>query len=165
MFWIMTALLLLLISGWILFSPIEMDIDTRIPKASFNWLSIGKAIVIYEKDDWLLKVKIFLFHKEWQLSKMLIQQPKKKRIQKKVRRTASTSKFTWHRFLNIFLTFRVIEWQLAIDANENHNYLILYPFNFLPYLAKHVHINFQDETYLFLRIRNQPWRILYALIK
>lgn len=165
MAFLIIALLLLLITGWILFSWIEMDIDTRVPQAAFKWSGIGNAILIHEKNDWLLKVKVFFYRKEWPLSKLLFDRPKKKSSPKKVRRKGGSSKLSIQRFLNILSTFRVKEWQLAIDANDNHSYIILYPFNFLPHLSKHLNINFQDETYLFLRIRNQPWRILYALIK
>ncbi|HUH32426.1 MAG TPA: hypothetical protein VLZ28_00655 [Daejeonella sp.] len=170
MFWIIIALIFLLIIAWLLLSPIEMDIDTRVPHAYFNWITIGKALVIYENEDWFLKVRVLMFHKEWALSKMLLDQPRKKNIKKKSipeksRKGRTGSKIPWRRFLKMCSTFRVTEWQLALDANDHFRHIVLYPFNFFPYIGKHLFINFEDQTYFFIRMRNQPWRILYAWIK
>lgn len=166
MFWIIIALIFLLIIAWLLLAPFEMDIDTRVPHACFIWISIGQALVIYENEDWFLRVRIFTFHKEWALSKMLSEEPKKKkRIPKKSRKAGTGSKFKWHRFLKMLSTFRVTECQLALDANDHFRYIFLFPFNFFPHIGKHFYINFEDQTYFFIRIRNQPWRLLYAWIK
>ena len=169
MFWIIAALVFLLIICficWLLLSPIEMHIDTRVPHASFSWLSIGRAIVIYEKEEWFLKVKILLFRKEWPLSK-LFTQPAKKKKPEKIKKAGSRAANlkVMNRSFKMLKTFRVIEWKLAMDGNDHIRYAMLYPLNFLPYLGRHIHINFEDQTYLLLKIRNQPWRMVYAWIK
>lgn len=166
MFWIIILLVLLLIVGWLLLSPIEMHIDTRVPHASFSWLSIGGATVVYEKQDWFLKVKIFLFRKEWSLSKLLAQPAAKDKKPEKVKKARRTSNLkVMNRAIKMLRTFRVIEWKLALDGNDHLSYAMLYPLNFLPYLGGHIYINYEDETYLQLKIRNQPWRMVYAWIK
>lgn len=166
MFWIILLLLLLLIVGWLLLSPIEMHIDTRVPHATFSWLSIGGATVIYEKQEWFLKVRVLLFRKEWPISKLLAHPARKKKPEKVKKSGGSTANLkVMRRAFKMLKTFRVIEWKLAVDGNEHLSYAMLYPLNFLPYLQRHLYINYEDETYLLLKISNQPWRMVYAWIK
>jgi hypothetical protein len=166
MVWIITALaLLLLLIGWLLLSPIEMDIDTRVPHATFQWLSIGQATIVYENEEWFVKVRVLLFHKQWLLSKLFIKSARKKKQAKKIPASTSPQTFNWHHALKMLSTFRIIDWKLAVDGNEHLSYAMMFPMNFMPYLGKHVYINFQDQTYFVLRIRNQPWRMVYAWIR
>ena len=166
MFWIITVLVLLLILCWLLLSPMELHIDTRTPHATFKWQTIGRAVMIYEKEEWFLKVKILLFHKQWPLSRLFIESAGRKKKVKKIPRTKGVSGFKWkHRIVRILSTFRITELKLAIDGLDQVSYAMMYPLNFMPYVGKHIHINFQDQTYFLLRIRNQPLRLLYALIR
>jgi hypothetical protein len=67
--------------------------------------------------------------------------------------------------IRVIKTFRVTEWHLAIDTGDHTCNAQLYPLNFLPYTFKHLHINFHDQNYLVLKIRNRPWKILYAFLR
>ena len=59
-------------------------------------------------------------------------------------------------------TFRVTEWKLALDTGDYTLNAVLYPLNFLPHTANHLLVNFQNENYLVLKVRNRPWKIVYA---
>jgi hypothetical protein len=92
-----------------------------------------------------------------------------KRKSKKIKDTASKKKIKISQMLKkltrVIKTFRVTEWQLAIDTGDSTRNAQLYPLNYLPYTFEHLHINFRDENYLLLEIRNSPWKILYAFLR
>lgn len=67
--------------------------------------------------------------------------------------------------VRIIKTFRVTEWRLAVDTGDHTRNAQLYPLNFLPGTFRHLQINFRDENYLVLKIRNRPWKILYAFLR
>ena len=62
-------------------------------------------------------------------------------------------------------TFRVTKWELAIDTGDSLRNAWLYPLNFHPGMGRHFCVNFFDETYLLLEIRNAPWRMVRALMR
>ena len=65
----------------------------------------------------------------------------------------------------VLKTIHVTEWQLAIDSGSYILNAKLYPLNYLPHTAQHIHVNFTDENYLMVKIRNRPWKILYAFLR
>ncbi len=67
--------------------------------------------------------------------------------------------------IRVLRTFRVTEWRVAIDTGDYARNAQLYPMNFLPYAFKHLDINFRDENFLVLRIRNRPWKMIYAFLR
>ena len=69
------------------------------------------------------------------------------------------------KMLRVVKTFRVTEWQLAIDAGDYTRNAQLYPLNFLPCAFEHLHINFMEDNYMVLKIRNCPWKIVYTLLR
>ena len=62
-------------------------------------------------------------------------------------------------------TFRITEWKLALDTGDYSLNAPLYPLNFLPYTINHILVNFQNENYLALKVRNRPWKILIVFLK
>ncbi len=65
----------------------------------------------------------------------------------------------------VLATFRVEQWQLAIDTGDYVLNAQLYPVNFLPRCYGHLQINFTGENYGYIRIRNRPWQLLYAYLR
>ena len=166
MFWIITLLVLLLISAWLLLAPMELHIDTRVPHATFKWQTIGRATMIYEQEEWFLNIKILLFSKQWPLSRMLVESANKKKKAKKTPGAKGAPVFKWkQRIPGILSTFRINELKIAVDGLDQLSYAMLYPLNFMPLVGKHIDINFRDQTYFLLRISNRPLRLLYALIR
>jgi len=166
MIWIIIAALLVIVVCWFLLSPLELQIDTRIPQASVQWIGIGKAVLVYEKEEWWLKVRVLFFYKKWSLLKIIFAERKKKKRARPVQRKKTTAKSKrLPKFFHLLKTFRVMQWKIAMDTGDSVKNAWLYPLNFSPYTWQHVHINFMDENYLVLTIRNVPWRLAYAWMK
>lgn len=69
-----------------------------------------------------------------------------------------------NKMIQVLKSFTVKEWQLAADTGEPTWNARLYPFNFLPACHSHLHINFVDENYLYLKIINRPWKMIWAFL-
>lgn len=163
--WIIIPIFLFLILCWLFLAPLELQIDTRTPQASLRWISIGKAILVYESDKWWLRLNVLFFHKQWDLEKLILEKRKKTKRQrprkkKKVHKTGRLKKF-----FNLAKSFRIIKWQLAMDTGDVIKNAWLYPLNFSRYTRQHLYINFVDENYLVMIIRNAPWKMAYAFLK
>ena len=145
---------------WLIFSPIIIQFDTRVPKAELRWISIGKVLLWYE-GEWWLSFRILFFRKKISLASISIS-PKK--IEKK-RRQKTNRALLLRKMFRVLKIFRIQEWQLSIDTG---NYLYnawLYPVNFLPYSYGHLYINFNNENYFFIKVRSSPWKMIYAYLR
>jgi hypothetical protein len=158
-------MLLLLIIIWLLLSPIELFIDTKVSELYVRWIGIGRAMIVYEKEDWWLKVQFSLFKKKWSLIEMVTKSTKKGKKAKPTRKKTIKKKNWLPKILNMLKTFRITKWQIAIDSGNNVINAWMYPLNFFPYTYQHLFVNFNEENYLALIIRNVPLRMLYAWIK
>ncbi len=164
MIWI-TILFIILLLAWILVSPLELKIDTRIPSVIMRWKSIGRASVVYKNDEWWLNIHVLFFHKNWSLMQMIFADKKNKKKVKKIQSPRKKSSSKWiGRFVKIIRTFRISRLKIAIGSSDNAINAKLYPLNFLPQTRQYIYINFIDENYLLLTIKNQPIRIIYALM-
>jgi hypothetical protein len=166
MVWIAIIIFLLLILCWLFLTPLELRVDTRTPQASLRWFSIGKAIVIYENEKWWLKMRVLFFYKQWDLEKLIFPEKKKKKQNRQTPQKRKIKKGKWIRkTFNLVKTFRVTKWQIALDTGDIIKTAWLYPLNFFSYTHRHLYINFNDENYLVLNIRNTPWKIVYAFLR
>ena len=161
--WAIIIIFPLLVLGWLLLAPLQLQIDTRIPQISFRWISVGKAKIAYEQGKWWLRISVFFFAKQWELEDVIFKRRKKV---KKNKPKAKTSHSKWFRkLLNLIKTFRVTKWRIAIDTGDDVRNAWLYALNFYPGVSRHFCVNFFDENYLLLEIRNAPWKMVYALMK
>ena len=62
-------------------------------------------------------------------------------------------------------TFRLVEWHLAIDTGSYSRNAQLYPLNFFTGTPGHLHVNFNDENFVALKLRNRPWKLLFAFLR
>jgi len=161
--WVIVFILPLLILGWLLLAPLQLQIDTRIPEISFRWISVGKAKIVYEQDKWWLKISVFFFFKQWDLEGLIFK-PKKKVRKNRPKTKRGLSKWL-RKLFNLIKTFRVTKWRIAIDTGDDVRNAWLYSLNFYPGISRHFCVNFFDESYLLLEIRNAPWKMVYALMK
>ena len=69
------------------------------------------------------------------------------------------------KLFEIFKTFQIVHWEIAFSADDNTENAYWYWLNFFPLTRKHVHINFRDENYLIVVIKNKIGRMVYAFIK
>lgn len=157
-------MVLLSVIAWILLAPFIIEVDTRIPEAQVRWRSIGHARIWFE-DEWWFSFQVFFYRKTIRLSGIKAKPqkakpPVKKKKTKKLKLTRVLIKA-----IRVIKTFRLREWQLYFDSG---NYLLnaqIYPLNYLPFAYRHVYINFMDENYLVLKATNQPWKIVYNILR
>src|SRR5215216_4520929 len=76
-------ILVFAILGWLFFSPLALSIDTTVPEAKLTWKGIGKILLIYKEDEWLLFIRVLLFTREKKLSAPKMRDEKKKIERKK----------------------------------------------------------------------------------
>jgi hypothetical protein len=160
--WVIILIFPLLIIGWLLLAPLQLQIDTRIPEISLRWITVGKAIIGYEQGKWYLKISALFLSKRWELEKLVLKSKKKAhgvKSKKKARHYNWLKKFT-----NLVKTFRVTRWQIAMDTGDPSKNAWLYPLNFYPGARHHLYINFLDENYFLLEIRNSPWKLIKPFI-
>lgn len=165
MLWIILFLFILIL-GWLLLSPLEVKIDTRVPVTRVRWKSIGNATLFYDDEQLWLKVGVLFFSKKWSLMQIIFADRKKKKKIAQSRRKKNRGKpTTILKFFKILKTFQIVQWEIAFSADDNTKNAYWYWLNFFPLTRRHVHINFIDQNYLVLVIRNKAWRIAYAFIK
>jgi hypothetical protein len=163
--WIIVIIFLVLILSWLLFAPLELQVDTRTPQACVRWITIGKAILTYENEKWWLRMRVLFFHKQWELEKLLFAKKKRRKPAKRIKKQAKPAANKLRKFFNVMKSFRVTKWQVGIDTGDVTEVASLYPLNFLPHTWKHCHLNFIDENYFLMTVRNTPWKLAYAFFK
>lgn len=165
MLWII-LLLIILLPAWILLSPLEFKIDTRVPVIMVQWKSIGNAMLLYEDEEWWLQIRVWFFSKKWNLVKMIFADKKKKKKVARIPGEKSGRKsMSILKVFKILKTFEMVQWKIVLSAGDNTKNAHWYWLNFFPLTKGHVHVNFFDENYLVFVIRNKAWRIAYAFIK
>lgn len=159
MTWLIIIIVFIGLLIWILFSPVIILIDTRVPSVKLKWSGIG-SVRIWCDEEWLLTFRIFFVQKVINLQR-LKKTPEKKRNKNKKRKRNIPA----HRLIRLIKTFRIKKWKLALDTGDYVSDARLFPLNYAPYLWGNIHINFNEENYLFLEITNRPWKIFYAMIR
>jgi hypothetical protein len=120
---------------------------------------------VYENEKWLLKLWILFFHKQWELEKLIFAKKKKKKQVKPIRKKRKSGLDKLKKFVNAIKTFRITNWKIAIDTEDTITNAWLYPLNFSRYTSDHFYVNFVDENYMIITIRNVPWKLAYALLR
>lgn len=163
MTWLLVILsFIILLLLWLLWAPLQLEIDTRKPAANFKWSGIGRANVWYD-EEWWLSFRVFFFHKTIRLASMKAK-PKKiagQRVKKAKRKPKGFLK----KMIRVLRSFQVKEWRLAVDTGDYTMNAQLYPLNFFSRLHQHLFVNFNGENYLYIRIQNRPAKMLYAFFR
>ncbi len=150
---------------WLFFSPLSISIDTTVSEAKCTWKGIGKVLLIYKEDQWLLFIRVLFFTKEKNLSAPKKRDEKKKKERKKTEHKKKRNvRKLLKKGLRVAKSFTITEWRMSIDTGDHVHNAWLYPLNFmLP--GNHCNINFYDENYLVLKAKNQLWRMLFAWLR
>jgi hypothetical protein len=143
---------------WLLTAPLVLEIDTRVPEAQFRITGIGNCRISYQ-EEWMLRFRILFFRKT--IRTAAIQRKKKGPAKKRTKKRMTFGKL-FKKVISVLRSFRVEQWELAIDSDEIIQNARLYPLNFLPRFRNHLRINFTGDNYFYIRIRNRGWKILYA---
>ncbi|HLG40915.1 MAG TPA: hypothetical protein VI461_14645 [Chitinophagaceae bacterium] len=165
MLWLIILVVIAAFVCWLLFSPLILEIDTRIPRAGLRWINIGNAWIWYE-NEWWLSFRILFFRKTIRFAEIKSKPKKIAGVKKKRKRKRKMQPMSLlKKIIRVLKTFRVTKWQLAVDTGDYVRNAQLYPLNYTKYTFNHLYINFTGENYLTLGIRNRPWKIIYALLK
>lgn len=164
MVWLVIGLLLLLLF-WLLFSPIILATDTRIPAADIRWRSIAHLRIWYE-DEWWGSMRIFFYRKTIRMAEMGRKRQRKSQPSAPRKTKKRNKPVDWlSRLRRVWRALCVKEWKLAIDSGDYVRNGQLYPLNFMPGLYQHLDINFRDENYLVCRITTTPWKLIVAFVR
>lgn len=163
MLWIILLLLVLLFT-WILLSPLQFEIDTRVPIIRVRWKSIGNATLFYKNEIWWLRIRVLFFSKKWNLVQMIFADRKKQKKRDRRQRKKGT-KMSGLKIFRILKTFQIVQWEIAINNVDDTKNAYWYWLTFFPKTRKHIRINFTGENYLILVIQNKVWRMAYAFLK
>lgn len=121
-------------------------------------------MISFEKDDWLIDLRILFYRRKWKLEELIL--AKRKRKKEKARKgKEKMQKKNLHRFIRVLKSFRLTKWQLSFDSGDYTKNAWLYPLNFVPGMRHHLCINFMDENYLSATLKNSIWRIMRTWIK
>ena len=166
MLWIAVILLLLiLLLSWLLLSSLNIELDSRIPRAGIKWGTIGNARIWYE-EGWRMHVHVPFYQKTFNLAEI---KRKPRKIIPEDAGNKEKKRRNLRRMIKMIIpmakTFRITEWKLALDTGDYSLNAPLYPLNFLPFAFNHVLINFQNENYVVLKVRNRPLKILIVFLK
>jgi hypothetical protein len=165
MVWLIIVIVIIGLLSWLLISPVVMKVDTRMPEAGLRWLGIGEAKIWYE-DEWWFWWRILFYQKKMRFSEIKAKKKVTKQTEtKKKRKRKMKINRMLKKGIRVMRTFNVEEWQLAIDTGDYIRNAQLYPLNFSPYSFQHLAVNFNDENFLVMKIRNRPWKMLLALLK
>lgn len=165
MLWIILLLIILLLV-WVLLSPLEFKVDTRVPVIMAQWKSIGNALFYYEDEEWWLNIRVLFFSKKWNVAQMIFaDRREKKKSTQRHRKKGGRKSISIFKFFKIIKTFQIVQWKIALSAEDNAKNARWYWLNFFPLTRGHVHVNFFDENYLVLIIKNRVWRMAYAFIR
>lgn len=166
MFWFTGLLVFIfLIAALVLLSVLVIEVDTRIPQAVVRWGHLGKAKIWYD-EEWWLSMQLPFYRKTMRVAEIKTK-PAKKEIATTKKKPVKkiTIKRVVKKAVAIIQTFQLQQCKLSIDTDDYVRNAQLYPLNFLPEIRNHICINFMNENFLVLKVRNYPWKILYAFIK
>ena len=85
---------------------------------------------------------------------LILSDKKKKTKVNTVQRKKRKGKMSFSKMLNILKSFQVTTLEVGISSSDYITNARWYFLNFLPRIREHVHVNFADENYLNLEIRN-----------
>ncbi len=156
---IFIAAFILISAAGLMLMPFILYIDTRVLIVKFRWKGIGDAMLTYREEKWILMFRLLFYKKEIELSELKSGTKRKKK--KKTRRKKIDVKKLVRKITHVVKSFRAPVCRLSLDTGNYVYNAWLYPVNHLMG-GGCFNINFYDENYLELELRNNLWRMVYA---
>ena len=162
MFALYLLLGLLILIGWILFTPIVIEIDTLKGVYAFRWKGLVKVRLVCESGD--LKVQVASWFWKKSFDPFQFKSKKKKKTDSKKRtKTRDFRKWT-SRVFRVLKSFRINACSLSLDTNDFVVNSYLWPvFYFLDSGRKTLRINYEGKFNALFIAKNKLFRILRAL--
>jgi hypothetical protein len=163
---VIILLMLIIILIGLTLVPVEFVIDSGKKVLVLRWIGIGKVIVVYEREEWWLCIRILFFQKNWRMLELL-ESTKKKEFKKRKLKVKIKKKraVPFPKIIRIIRTFHITQWKLRLDTGDYSWNAWLFPINYFPFAYQKLKVNFQGDNYLLLIIRNTPLRVLRAWIR
>ena len=163
---IIIGIILLLLILWLLFSPIELKLDTRSHTYFLHWKSIGQARLKMVPDDLIIQLRILFWKKDFH---PLEYKPKKKEKKTKKAKKKKPGKMNFSKWkrkgVRLFKSFTIKSFRLNLDTDNYLYNSYLYPvFYFLNKGKKQWNINYQGEFEFVLIVQNRLYKMLIAML-
>lgn len=152
---------------WLLIAPFVITIDTIQNQYEIQLISIGWVKLVFEKEQALLRLKIFFFKKTILLdpARLFKSKPKKKPKKRKKKKKPVRWLKMKNKFKRVIQSFQLKKFWLNIDTDNFYYNAFIYPiFFFIKGKNYRLNINYQGINEFSLVLRNRPIRILFALL-
>ncbi len=156
-------LLIILFFGlsWILFSPIQITLNSQKKIYQIHWYGIARARLLLLSKDFLIRVNVFFWEKDFSL---LRPKKEKKKATKKKRKFRSRKK-TLKKIIRILKSFKIKIFKIDLDTGDYIQNSYLYPvFHFLKNKKRDLSINYRGDVNIHLKIENRLYKILLSLL-
>lgn len=165
------VIVLILLLGLILWSPMLLCVDSTRQQYYFQWQGIGRVDILPLAETLLLRLRIFWWKKDIDLLhpqtwKTKEKEDKKAKAKKKSGRKKSVSiKRIPRRLWRVLQSFQVQTFRLHLDTDSVVQNAYLYPVFFaLRSPRRDLQIRYDGESLLVLRVRNRIIRMLRAFV-
>ncbi len=158
------TLIVILITVWFLFIPINIYINTESNQFYAELKGLAKASIEPDEHE-LFRIRLKVPFKDFYFFplKALIGPQKKEKKNKK--RSKSRKKFTPKTILKLIRSFKIKKCDLDMDTGNCITNAKLYPlFAFLNHHFGGFHINFEGRNHALLLVRNRPIYIIKSFI-
>ncbi len=164
---LLTCFLLLL--SFLLFAPLQLEINSLGKYCQINWGKLVKAKLLFLTDDILLQLQLTFYKKELYPLKYLFQKKEQKEEPKpKAKKQKKPTDFQRNfRFAKkILRSFKVRKCRLNFDTDDYILNAYLYPiFYFLNKGNRQFSINYEGNFDCHLLVENRGIWVIYSLLK
>lgn len=166
------VIVLILLLGVILWSPMLLCVDSTRQQYYFHWRGIGRADIVPLADTLFLRLRIFwwtkdidLLHpKTWKAKEKKDKKAKAKK-KKSGRKKSISIKRIPRRLWRVLQSFQVQTFRLHVDTGSVVQNAYLYPvFYALRSPRRDLLIRYDGESLIVLRVRNRIIRMLRAFV-
>ncbi len=158
------TLILFLLIGVMLWSPFELEVDTKKTVYRAGWKGVIGIRAKPSKEGWQWYYNLFFFKKEWCLPKKASKPPPKKPPSKRGW-SISPRKF-WQLFKRTLKAIKVKRLIIDWDTNDFVTNAYLYPLSHLLKKPKQrFQINFSGKQELSIWLQARPYRLVVAFLQ
>jgi hypothetical protein len=170
LWWIVPVFLIVLLAGFVLFTPFFVGIDSSTGYAGIRFGRLIEATLLFNETLQVVRVKIAWWRKEFDLfqsAKPVTPVQHEKAVRKRKTRKAIPLAKLLRKVRAVLSTFRITRCFITIDTGDMRVNGILYPWVYLlkRRIRKNVSINFWGENVVILEAKNTIARMLWAYVK
>ena len=146
-------LVLILVLVGLLFTPIDLCIDTRRNQYYAELKGLARASVEPDAHE-ILRVKVKVPFKVFYFFPL---KPRKARKKSKKKGRKNWNRFSPKTIWRVLRSFQIKKWDIELDTGDSINNAKLYPlFALMNYHFGGYHINFEGRNHALLHVRNRP---------